>query len=156
MRLANQKQGAYIIFITLFSTRCIAFYQQTVKKCWAKTIVLCLLPATVQKMLGQDLVAELNRHILTFLHLILMCMVTYEAPTGIILQGHIRSTAGDNLSQSKAAALQQLFLRPKTPIPISKLLFPEWNSNNTQILLWISCLFSHPQPSFSYLVDSAS
>ncbi len=50
-----------------------------------QTILLCILPATVQKMLGQDLVAERNRQILTFLHLILMCRVTYDAPPGIIL-----------------------------------------------------------------------
>jgi hypothetical protein len=57
--------SSHIIFITLFSGRC--------------STLLCLLPASAKcaRMLGQIHFAEPNWHVLTFLHPILICRVTY-------------------------------------------------------------------------------
>jgi len=72
--IGQSKQGAEVGFITLLSDGCkavLCFYQpqQTMQKCWAKTIF-----------------SEPNWHVLTFLCLILICGVnTYGAPMELLL-----------------------------------------------------------------------
>jgi hypothetical protein len=65
--LANQKQGAavrsYLLHCSLAGVRlCCAFYQpqQTVQKCWAKTIMTCLHPILQCHILSTSGVALLN------------------------------------------------------------------------------------------------
>ncbi len=65
--------SSQIIFTTLFSGRC--------------STLPCLLQASANcaNMLGQNHFAELNQHVLTFLHLIFFCSATYWAPVELLL-----------------------------------------------------------------------
>jgi hypothetical protein len=72
--LANQNQGAQIMFITLVSSRC--------------TALLRFLPASANRtnMQKKNHFPEPNQHMLTFLHPTLMFRVTYWAPVGMLLR----------------------------------------------------------------------
>jgi hypothetical protein len=64
--------SSQIISITVFAGRC--------------TALLChlLASANCTKFVGQNDFAEPNQHVLTFLHPILVCRVTYWAPLGML------------------------------------------------------------------------
>jgi hypothetical protein len=74
--ISQSKTGhsTQIILITLFSSRC--------------TTLLCFLPVSANwaNVQEKNHFPEPNLHMLTFLHLIFMCRVTYRAPVGILLE----------------------------------------------------------------------
>ncbi len=72
---SETESSSQMILITLFSSRCLA--------------LLCLLPASSKlcKSVGQNHSSEPSRHVLTSLHPILICKVTYILSTrGIALR----------------------------------------------------------------------
>jgi hypothetical protein len=69
---SETESSSQITFITLFSSR--------------YTALLCLLlvPANCAKMLGENHFAKPNLYVLIFLHPILICRVTYQAPVELL------------------------------------------------------------------------